>query len=51
MNNLYKDSTIMEGARELDEILDETGRKARRQGTWLYYIRDNSVFREGRQES
>jgi hypothetical protein len=36
----------MEEARELDEILDETGRKARRQGTWLCYIRDSGVFRE-----
>ena len=36
----------MEEARELDEILDETGRKARRQGIWLYYIRDSSIFRE-----
>jgi hypothetical protein len=48
MNNLYKNSTITEEARGLDEILDKTGRKARKQGTWLYYIRDSSIFREGR---
>jgi hypothetical protein len=30
MNNLYKNSTIIEGVRELDKILDKTGRKARR---------------------
>ena len=38
----------MEGIRELDKILDKTGRKAKRQGTWLYYIRDSSIFKEER---
>jgi hypothetical protein len=51
MDNLYKNSTITEGVRELDKILDEMGRKARRQDTWLCYIRDSSVFREGKQEN
>jgi hypothetical protein len=41
----------MEEVRGLDKISDKIGRKARRQGTWLYYIRDNSVFREGGQEN
>jgi hypothetical protein len=36
----------MERVRELDKILDKTGRKARRQGTWLYYIRNSSIIRE-----
>ena len=51
MDNSYKDSIITKEVRELNEILDKTERKARRQGTWLYYIRDSSVFREGKQES
>ena len=51
MNNLYKNSIITEEARKLDEILDKIGRKTRKQGTWLYYIRDSSVFREGKQEN
>jgi hypothetical protein len=36
----------MEKARKLDKILDKTGKKARRQDTWLYYIRDSNIFRE-----
>ena len=30
MNNSYKDSIIIEEVRELDKILDKTGKKARR---------------------
>jgi hypothetical protein len=41
----------MEEVRELDKILDEIERKARRQGTWLYYIRDSGIFRKKRQEN
>jgi hypothetical protein len=48
MDNLYKDSTIIKEVRELDKILDKIWSKARRQDTWLYYIRNSSIFREER---